>query len=420
MGARVRRSAALLLCCALAAGLPAPASAGAEAALSVSGAAGVPGETLRISVNLSGNPGIWGLMFDLSYDRTRLSLLSCEAGTLFALPVLPQDINTVPVKFSLENESLSENVTADGVLLHLTFRVNDDASNGRAGVTVSNAKGANVDLEKITLPDASGAVVVTGGVQAQNGDAASAADGVRDSVEMPAAPSDPATEPPGASVTTNPSVPGLDATPAETTAPDRDFGEPPAPESASAPAQTPSLAPRTNPFADIDPGAWYGDAVRFVTERGLFKGLSDSAFAPNAVMTRAMLITVLARMSGVDTAAGEHWYSAAVEWGVETGVTDGAALQDTVTREQIATMLYRLADGHAAALSPQEAAEADALLAGFTDARNLSEWALPAMRRAVDAGIVRGRDAELAPKSQATRAEVAAMLQRHIENEEEE
>jgi hypothetical protein len=97
-----------------------------------------------------------------------------------------------------------------------------------------------------------------------------------------------------------------------------------------------------NPFTDVTEGAWYYDDVAFVYTHGLFKGTSATTFSPEMAMTRAMLITVLARYSGVDTSFGETWYSEAVTWGVANGVTDGTNLDDNVTREQLATMLYRL------------------------------------------------------------------------------
>ena len=126
-------------------------------------------------------------------------------------------------------------------------------------------------------------------------------------------------------------------------------------------------------------------------------------------MTRAMIVTVLASCYGVDTTTGQEWYEAGAQWAVENGVSDGTNLSHAVTREQIATMLWRLAG------SP----EADeSVLSGYPDRASISEWAVQAMAWAVSAGIIAGNDTgELLPQSNATRAQVAVMLQRYLENE---
>jgi hypothetical protein len=152
--------------------------------------------------------------------------------------------------------------------------------------------------------------------------------------------------------------------------------------------------------------AWFGDAVKFVNERGIMGGSGAAqTFQPQQTMTRAMLITALARYDGVDTAAGDTWYSAAVNWGVASGMTDGSSLDDAVTREQLVTMLWRYAG------RPQGGASFDEV----TDADAISAWAVDAFRWAVEAGIVTGYDDKtVRPQSSAVRAEVAAILMRFI------
>jgi len=163
-----------------------------------------------------------------------------------------------------------------------------------------------------------------------------------------------------------------------------------------------------NPFEDINYGDWFFEAVRFVNALELMTG-TDNGFEPNMYLTRAMLITILARVAGADTSSGATWYSQAVAWGVEMGITDGTNLRSNITREQLATMLYRFA-----ALAGMDT-EASAELTAFRDANEVSYWAQPAKMWAVETGIIQGRTPQLiVPAGTATRAEAAVMLMRFL------
>lgn len=159
-------------------------------------------------------------------------------------------------------------------------------------------------------------------------------------------------------------------------------------------------------FTDINENDWFYDDVKFVLEKGLFYGVSETIFAHQAKMTRAMIITVLARYAGVDTSGGEQLWSKAVEWGVKNNITDGTNLEDNVTREQLVVLLWRYAG------SPAGAAD----LSAFNDRSNISDWAYDAMKWAVDKGLIRGySDNTINPKGSATRAEVASIIRRFVE-----
>ncbi|MDR1247659.1 MAG: leucine-rich repeat protein [Clostridiales Family XIII bacterium] len=161
-----------------------------------------------------------------------------------------------------------------------------------------------------------------------------------------------------------------------------------------------------SPFEDIDKSAWYYKAVRYAYASGLMNGTGDGAYSPQATLTRAMLITILAREAGIDTDGGDTWYSKAVEWGIANGITDGENPDGEITREQFAAMLYRYAD------SPRTSGGFDA----YYDAGDVSAWAEEAMAWAVESGLITGRtETTLAPSGTATRAEAAAMLQRYLE-----
>lgn len=149
--------------------------------------------------------------------------------------------------------------------------------------------------------------------------------------------------------------------------------------------------------------SWYEDAVTFVTDRGLFQGVSDDSFAPNAPMTRSMLMTVLARLDGQDTEGGATWYEKGMNWAIQKGISDGSMPMENITREQMVTMLYRYAG------SPTPNGD----LIGFVDQEQVSPWAKAAMEWAVSLGIIQGRNnTGLAPRGGATRAEVAVILAR--------
>ena len=157
-------------------------------------------------------------------------------------------------------------------------------------------------------------------------------------------------------------------------------------------------------FADVAESHWGADAVDFAASREIFDGTSETTFEPETAMTRAMVVTVLARLDGVDT-AGDVWYEAGAEWAKENGISDGTNLNAMVSREQLVTMLYRYAG------SP----EVEGQLAGYPDAESVSDYAEKAMIWAVENGIITGADGKIAPQGDATRVQVAAILMRFID-----
>lgn len=168
-------------------------------------------------------------------------------------------------------------------------------------------------------------------------------------------------------------------------------------------AFNPMAAVSVLPFTDVAAGSWYLDAVRYVYEKDLMQGTSGSAFAPNQPMNRAMVWTILARLSGEDTTGGSPWYAPAQSWSVAEGVSDGTDPGGTVTREQLAAMLWRNAG------SPGGTAD----LNQFSDSGSVSDYAASAIRWAAANGILQGSGGKLNPKGTATRAQVAAMVRRY-------
>lgn len=159
-------------------------------------------------------------------------------------------------------------------------------------------------------------------------------------------------------------------------------------------------------FTDVNSNAWYADAVEFVIEEGLMTGTSDTTFAPDTSMSRAMIWTVLAAYNGANTSGGNPWYAPSQQWAMINGVSDGSAPNGSITREQLAVMLWR------AAGSPSTSKN----LTGYADANAVSDWAVEALAWAVDNGIICGMSgSSLAPQNTATRAQVAVMLMQFVE-----
>lgn len=150
-------------------------------------------------------------------------------------------------------------------------------------------------------------------------------------------------------------------------------------------------------------GHWAESDVDFVSARELFNGTAPALFSPEASMTRGMVVTVLARLAGESTDGGANWYDKGCAWAVTNGVSDGTDPNGTVTREQLAAMLYRYFGSPAVSGS-----------LSFADASSVSEYAHDAMQWCVNNGIINGMDGLLNPQGQATRAQVSAMFTRYI------
>lgn len=179
-------------------------------------------------------------------------------------------------------------------------------------------------------------------------------------------------------------------------------------------------------FKDLQRGKWYYDGVNDLLRRGLMKGVGNDSFDPDGTVTRAQLVTILYRMEGAPDMTGHklpfadvpasRWYTDAVTWAAENGVVNGVGSgrfdpDGPVTREQIATILFRYT--HA-----QEAADT---LNTFPDGGTVSAFARPAMRWAVASGLIGGTKLDgtvyLDPLSGATRAQIAVMLSRYFGKE---
>ena len=178
------------------------------------------------------------------------------------------------------------------------------------------------------------------------------------------------------------------------------------------------------PFPDVDENDWFYDEVVYVYENGLMNGVENNQFAPNTATNRAMLATILYRLAGEPAVSGDlpftdvesgTWYTDAVLWAAQNGIVNGLgentfAPMNTLTREQLVTMLYRYAEAEGYDVS----AAAD--LSGYPDADKVQTYAQEAMSWAVAEGIVAGMDGNLNPAGSATRAQIATILMRFCED----
>lgn len=168
----------------------------------------------------------------------------------------------------------------------------------------------------------------------------------------------------------------------------------------------PALA-KDLPFADVKPTDWFYNDVKYAYENGLMTGTASDAFSPEAPVTRGMVMTILARREGIRTDRYTPWYAAGCEWAKANGISDGSNPEAPVTREQLAAMLYRYA-----ALKGRDLTAGENL--NFTDASDVSAYALSALQWATGEKILTGSNGALNPQAPAARAQLAAILHRYF------
>lgn len=181
-------------------------------------------------------------------------------------------------------------------------------------------------------------------------------------------------------------------------------------------------ASAVNKFTDVNKNAWYYKAVRYVVQTGLFSGVSNTSFVPDGTMTRAMMVTVLWRLAGRPTTVAYNpfqdvapgmYYTEAVVWAYHQGIAAGMTKKTfepdlDITREQMATFLYRYSGAIQLSLNS---------LHEFNDRESISQYAILPMAWAVSKGLIKGMPGNLLePAGTATRAQVATILQRYVQN----
>lgn len=196
--------------------------------------------------------------------------------------------------------------------------------------------------------------------------------------------------------------------------------EPPTPVDPTGPD-----TPWVNPFTDVSENDWFFDAVKFVNERKLFVGTTETTFAPRMAMTRGMFVTVLGTLAGVDETAAEAstfedvnpnaYYAPYVAWAQKNGIVVGTSATTfepnaEITREQMAIIMYNYAKYAGEDVSKTDPAG----LTAFADGASVSGWAQTEMAWAVNMQLMVGSDGKLSPQNHASRAEVAEIVKNYV------
>lgn len=186
------------------------------------------------------------------------------------------------------------------------------------------------------------------------------------------------------------------------------------------PNYKPVNRPKYTDFADLPVESWYREGVSYALDRGLMNGVGSREFDPDGNVTRAMFVTILYRAENAPSVEGKSnpftdvqngkWYTEAVIWASDRGIVKGTSETTyspdaPITREQIATILFRYS----------KSSPSDKSLSSFPDAGTVSSYAQNGMCWAVAEGIINGKDGKLAPKENATRCQIAAILMRYLE-----
>ncbi|MBO4949912.1 MAG: S-layer homology domain-containing protein [Clostridia bacterium] len=181
----------------------------------------------------------------------------------------------------------------------------------------------------------------------------------------------------------------------------------------------------TNPFTDVKESDWYYETVKYVSENGIFNGMTEDTFVPGSELTRAMLVTVLYRAEGSPRIESdskfsdidlEDWFGAPVIWAAENGIVNGIsetefAPNNAITREQIAAIMYRYAQA-----KKYDTTQGGMAVREYEDYETISSWAKEAMQWAVNTKLINGKTATTVnPQDKATRAEAATIIMRFIE-----
>jgi len=374
------------------------------------------GETIELNINMENNTGILAMLFVLNYDPAYLKLTDVKNGEIVDGAVFGNDYSQVPYKM-LWNSAADENFTDNGVLATLVFEVLEGAS-GTTDITLTYKEKNvyDVDLNPIDISIDNGTITIVS-EENTDGDSENTSDNdVNNEIS---------------SSTDKPNVntgEGSGTSSGGSFRPDKKEDKTQTSSNVSLPEEPITSLEEDYEvellgFIDVTKNDWFYENVKYVVENELMNGISEDEFAPNNTLTRAMLVTVLYRnadepvvnksipFADVDMAS---WYANAVVWAKQNGIVNGVTENEfspdsNITREQIAAIMFRFAQ-----YKGMEAVTLEENL-HFTDADEISEYAVSAMNWAVGTGLMKGKSATtINPKDYATRAEIATILQRFI------
>lgn len=364
--------------------------------------------TATVTVSYTGNLTMYGGNFDIIYDNEKLQYESAEVGTSVktALTVLNEKLADNTIRFVWASEDL---LPESGEIIVLKFALSGAFENSDLKVNnfeICNMNGQTIKDAAMSVKDVAGSTIYSGAVIEENSGNDTKAETTTKEEEKASSPdteknSSLVAGGSGSSNTLNDAA--TDATlPLD---------------------KVPSEEEAALGFIDVTEADWFFESIKYVKENQLMSGVSETEFAPNASLTRAMLVVILYRIEGepqsgtakFDDVENGTWYTNAVSWAASEGIVDGIgdnkfAPNTEITREQIATILYKYSQKKGTV----EAASV-AVIAPDTD--EISDWAKEGMFWAVSQKLITGTDGgRLDPGGKATRAEIATILMRYLKN----
>lgn len=343
------------------------------------------GETIQYNVDISGNPGLAGFMVYVACDTSVFNIGQTQAtlgsfsdrGSIFTNPESEDGWRVLWFN--------AQNVSGNGTLFTLEISVADDAASGTypVKITLSPENTVNAAGELVDFSCIDGSIVVNGGT-----------DTPKDEDENP----QPTQEP---------------------EEPDIQNPEQPDDDNQTDPEDEPATDVERPAFADVPATHWAYKYVSELSSRGIVDGVGDNMFNPNGQVTRAQFVKMLAgvlgaqtssRVSGFVDVSADDWYAEYVVWAYTNRLTDGVdadhfAPNAIVTREQICTLIVRAANKYEMELVPVEPE------ISFTDGSSISAYAVESVNAMQRAGMISGyEDGSFKPHNGATRAEAAKLL----------
>lgn len=363
------------------------------------------GETFTVTVELKDNPGFNSLGFTLTYDQKQMTCTAADGGALLKSMLYVAN-PTAPDGAAVAAASV-ETVVGDGVMGTFTFTAKSDLNGPAFDLTelvFADEYGDPLPYETVNAMEQSGSGTGTGG---QTTDPAPSDPGGQTT--------DPAPVPPGGQT---------DPTPVD---PENPAPTDPTPTDPEVPGGQTDPVPASD-ISFIDTAGHWGEAnIRRAAQLGLFKGYPDGSFGPNLDVTRGQYVTVLYRMAGSPAVSGEtpftdiagqsREFQNAIAWAFEKGYVNGKTADTfdpagNVTRQEAMKILF----GYAGGVSGMEVMLYSAYDAAFTDSDELASWGKAPMYWGIYKSIISGTsETTLSPRSSATRAQLATILVRYVD-----
>ena len=389
---------------------------------------GYAGDTVEVNIYLENNPGFGGIAYEVIYDSELLSVTDYEKKLGKDIGVDSGDRLDGRIIFQYAG---IRNVKGDEPLVTFNFKISENADTSKAVISVINQEnssfyygGENGHTEiNFDIKDAEGYIEILQDEQAD----APIEDETKNETEENQPADHPEDQPEDLPEEEPEDEPSKDdeATVTQPSGENNEVEEPDDQDKEQQGEETnkESNDDWVNPFSDLKESDWYFEAVKNANIKGIINGVTPTEFAPNQNITRAMFVTMLyrlevlprVRMHNFSDVPFGAWYYNPVAWASEEGIVNGITPTEFcpdvgITREQLATMLFRYA-----VYKGMDAVTLEENLDAFEDSQDVSEYAVTALNWAVGQGLINGTTpTTLSPLATATRAQVAVILDRFL------